>query len=342
MHESTQEITNAARRFAKEHLFDLPRPRGSQVLDQLRLDGAFRGRTIIIARNYLWIEREGAVPYPAIVKYNRVDAKRIGVKISWVSRTDEIKLVEGSIFRFWNIGAKKRIDRFVHRLHERVTHHRQLAQMPAEKRGTPCPICDCELPLDRFPESAAQIFCENCFNVLPLPIGPASARWRHLGFCEGCGFYEPIGEYTHYFTWSLVFASFTCERVRYLCRRCARWDMLAPLAGTCLLGWWAVPFGPFVAALSLFRNVRSGCLSLGGHALEDDEFSTDLAEFVAVLKTFNVGKAEQEFERLKKSYPTHFALYYNLARLYFLRGKKDRASDLMLDAQKFLPNLPKN
>lgn len=88
----------------------------------------------------------------------------------------------------------------------------------------------------------------------------AGELWKlHQGECPECGGPGPVDVHTSHRVWSAIVMTSWGSRPQISCRRCGTRAQIREGVLSLLLGWWALPWGPIITPVQVFRNV-SGAL----------------------------------------------------------------------------------
>jgi len=295
-----------------------------------------RAKKLILTRQELWIGRKGKedirLPLEAIID---TDRSRNRVAINHAAEGEE---AAGFAFAVSGFGASRKAEDLKSQLDKcRSVRLLELKREKLAKEGraaeiavVECRFCGTPIDMTNFP-NAAQVHCEFCKSIFSVDKPPPDDIEKNHYFCEGCGYYSHIQEYStlkllfliYYAQWSLHREKLcpTCARARAR-NRAIYCFFLSTIALV-----WSVPYN----LLTYFKALRA-------HKTVPDPLFARLDGANRLARKGRFGEAQAIYLEIAKESLAHMGVVTNMGTVLYEQGQVGGAISAVEKAIGLCPN----
>ena len=301
-----------------------------------------RAKQLILTRQELWIGRKD--------KEDKEDKEDIRLPLEAIIDTDRSRnrvavnhAVEGGeaagfALAVSGFGASRKAEDLKSQLDKcRSVRLLELKREKLAKEGraaeiavVECRFCGTPIDMTNFP-NAAQVHCEFCKSIFSVDNAPPHDIEKDHYFCESCGYYSHIQEYStlkllfliYYAQWSLHREKLcpTCARARAR-NRAIYCFFLSTIALV-----WSVPYN----LLTYFK-------ALGAHKTVPDPIFARLDEANRLARKGRFGEAQAIYLEIAKDSLAHMGVVANMGAVLYEQGQVDGAISAVEKAIGLCPN----
>ncbi len=293
-------------------------------------------KQLILTSDRLWIGRKGkediSLPLEVIVDTER---SRNRIAVSHLSGEESVDGFAFSVGGFGSEGKARELKSQLDRLRSIRALEQKKEKLAAEGRPDALAVVECHFcgtPIDMTNFSdAAQVHCEFCKSIFSVDRDAAHDLERDHYFCECCGYYSHIQEYSTLKLLCLIwYIQWSLHREK-LCPTCAR-SRARNRAIYCLF------LSTVAAIVTVPYNLVTYFRALGAHKQVPDPVFAQLDDANRLAKKGRFGEAQAIYLDIAKKSLAHMGVVSNMGCVLYEQGQADGAISAVDKAIGLCPN----